>query len=80
MKKISVKDFIKNIDEYLSRVSKKEKPLKLKYKGSNYILLSEQDYKSIQETIYLLSNSANSKSLEKSIKQMKKGQLKKFKT
>jgi len=44
--------------------------------GKNVIMLSLDEYNSIQETMYLLSNSANRDRLLKSIAQVEQGKVK----
>lgn len=41
--------------------------------GKNMVVISMEDYNSIMETNYLLSNKANAEHLFKSIEQIKKG-------
>lgn len=41
--------------------------------GNNIVVLSEKDYASIMETVYLLSSDANSKHLKESKEQLETG-------
>lgn len=41
--------------------------------GNNIVVLSEKDYASIMETVYLLSSDANSKHIEESKEQLETG-------
>ena len=43
--------------------------------AGNVVILSEEDYSAIQETMYLLSTPANAKHLQESINQAEKGDL-----
>ena len=47
--------------------------------GGNAVILSEQAYSSIQETLYLLSSPANARALMRSIDQAKAGKAKRRK-
>ena len=44
--------------------------------GGNAVLMSEQAYSSMQETLYLLSNPANARALMRSVAQAKAGKAK----
>jgi antitoxin YefM len=44
--------------------------------GGNAVLLSEEAYASMQETLYLLSNPANARALMRSVAQAKAGKTK----
>ena len=44
--------------------------------GGNAVLMSEQAYSSMQETLYLLSNPANARALMRSVAQAKEGKAK----
>ncbi len=46
--------------------------------GQNVVILSEEDYKALNETAYLLSSSANQKHLKTSLKNLKKGEVEVF--
>ncbi len=45
----------KKLKKLLSDVSETHKPVKIKGKKKNAILISEEDWKAIEETLYLLS-------------------------
>jgi len=47
--------------------------------GGNAVILSEEAFSSIQETLYLLSSPANARSLLQSVAQLKAGKAKKHK-
>ncbi|WP_016917591.1 type II toxin-antitoxin system Phd/YefM family antitoxin [Rickettsia honei] len=50
--------------------------LKVKRKNhKNIILLTEEEYESTKETLYLLSNLANANRIKKSIEQAKSGEF-----
>ena len=50
-----------------------------RHEGGNVVVLSEEAYSSIQETLYLLSSPANARSLMRSFEQLKSGKAKKRK-
>lgn len=47
-----------------------------KPKNKNVVVMSESEFRSWQETLYLLKSEANQQALDKSINQMKRGQVK----
>jgi antitoxin YefM len=48
-------------------------------KGKNVVVMSLEEYNSIQETLHLTSTKANTKRLEQAVEQMKKGKFQKHK-
>lgn len=57
MPTISVTNLRKNIYKTMEEVNKSSQPvLVTNEKGGNAVLLSEKDYESLQETIYLMSS------------------------
>jgi antitoxin YefM len=69
-------DFRQNMKSFLDAVVKTHKPLFITRKqGEELVVMSKEDYTSLQETLYLLSNPNNSKRLKESIDQYEKGKL-----
>jgi antitoxin YefM len=55
---------------YLDEIESSNKPLLITRKqGEDVVVMSKEDYTSLNETLYLLSSPANAKRLEDSIKQ-----------
>lgn len=48
-------------------------------KGKNVVVMSLEEYNSIQETLHLTSTKANTKRLEQAVEQMKKGKFQRHK-
>lgn len=53
MKTINITSFRKNIFEYLEQTIKYNEPLSITTKTGNAVILSEDDYLGIMETLYL---------------------------
>jgi len=70
----SVSDFRKKFKAYADDVSDLNEPLIItRPKQKNVVLISEQDYNSLQETNYLLATSANRDALQTSLDQLNRG-------
>lgn len=73
-------DFRQNMKTFLDAVVKTHKPLFITRKqGDELVVMSKEDYTSLQETLYLLSSPNNAKRLKESIAQYEKGKLSKRK-
>jgi len=67
----SVSDFLKKFKAYADNASDLNEPLIItRPKQKNVVLISEQDYNSLQETNYLLATSANRNALQTSLDQL----------
>jgi antitoxin YefM len=65
-------EFRQNMKSYLDGLELSHKPLFIKrQQGEDVVVISKEDYTSLNETLYLLSSPANAKRLEASIKQYK---------
>ena len=65
-------EFRKKMKTYLDKVEISHKPLFIKrQQRKDVVVISKEDYTSLNETLYLLSSPANAKRLEASIKQYK---------
>jgi antitoxin YefM len=65
-------EFRQNMKSYLDGLEVSHKPLFIKrQQGEDVVVISKEDYTSLNETLYLLSSPANAKRLEASIKQYK---------
>lgn len=73
---ISGTSFRKNLSSVLNTVENDHVPYLIKRKNhKNIILLTEEEYESTKETLYLLSNPANANRIKKSIEQAKRGEF-----
>ena len=77
MEAISYTDLRQNLNAYMDRVIQNRVSLIVTRKNSeNVVLISNDEYNSLIETNYLLSNGANAEHLKKSIAQHKAGKIK----
>ena len=80
MQVISYTDARNSLKAVIDKVIDDQAPTLIhRREGGNAVLLSEEAYSSIQETLYLLSSPANAHSLMRSIEQLKSGKAKKRK-
>ena len=56
MTNINIKNFRKSIYELVEQAIKYNEPINISSKNGNAILLSEEDYNNIMETLYISSN------------------------
>lgn len=76
MKSISYTSLRKNLSSVLDTVERDHIAYHIKRKNhKNMVLLTEEDYESTQETLYLLSNPINATRIRQSIEQAKKGEF-----
>lgn len=76
MNSISYTALRKNLSSVLDTVEKNHIPYHITRKNhKNMILLTEEDYESTQETLYLLSNPINASRIKESIEQAAKGEF-----
>ncbi len=74
MNAVNYSELRKNLKSYLDSVYDDNEPLIVTRKNNeNVVLLSIDDYNSLIETNYLLSNSANSKRLMQSLEKARSG-------
>jgi len=77
MNAITYTDLRQNLKTYMDKVIQDNDPLIITRKNKkNVILISVDEYNSLIETNYLLSNEANVEHLKKSITQHKSGKIK----
>lgn len=74
METISSKEIDGNIDGILTQVISSSNPLVITGEnGSSVVMLSLDEFNSLRETLYLLSNPANAAHLQKSIAELENG-------
>jgi len=77
MDAVSYSDLRQNLKSYLDKVYSDHDPLIITRKNNeNLVLISINEYNSLMETNYLLSNEANAEHLKKSIDQYNNGKVK----
>src|SRR5574343_1185772 len=75
MQVISYTDARNSLKAVIDKVIEDQAPTLIhRREGGNAVLLSEQAYVSMQETLYLLSSQANARALMRSVAQLKAGQ------
>lgn len=67
MKATTVKKIKKDISSFIEQLNENHDPIIILGKNNNAVMLSEDDWSSLQETLYLLSNPNNSKKIIESI-------------
>ena len=68
MAHINVSDFRQNLAAHLDAVEASRAPLFVtRSKGKAFVVISEEEYESMAETLYLLSNPVNAQRLRDSI-------------
>ncbi len=64
----------KNLSGILDKVNDDHNPVLItRQKGSPAVLISLEDYKSYEETVYLMQSPENAKRINRSIEQIEKG-------
>jgi antitoxin YefM len=80
MKVVNYSEFRNNLAENLNVVNDDGDIVVVsRSKGKNVVVMSLEEYNSIQETLHLNSSKANRKRLEEAIDEMKKGKFMKHK-
>jgi len=69
MTSVSMKKARSKLSQLLDETSASHKPIQITGKHSNAILLSEEDWRSIEETVYLLSIPGMRESIRKGMKE-----------
>ena len=70
---VTMQKFATQIDEMLGEVENNGAPLLVEREQGNFMVMSERDYNSIMDTLYLLSTPANARHLQNGIKQASSG-------
>jgi len=82
IKKLSESDFINNLDnelDFIGNNNTNQLIIKRTKGKGNIVLISEAEFNSMQETLYLLSSKKNREHLSESIQQFKDGKTVKIK-
>ncbi len=76
MNAVNYSELRKNLKDYFDQVYDDHEPLIITRKNNqNVVLISIEEYNSLVETNYLLSNAANSEILLKSLKKSRSGKV-----
>jgi antitoxin YefM len=76
MPHVSYSELRANLKAYMNKVIKSRAPLWVtRQNAGNVVMMAEDDYESLMETVHLLRSPANAKRLLESIKQADKGRL-----
>ena len=75
MQVVSYSHLRKNMKSFMDKICDNHEALIVTRKeNNNLVILSMEDYNSLTETNYLLSSKANAKHLERSFRQIEKGE------
>lgn len=76
MTHINVSDFRQNLAAHLDAVEQSRAPLFVtRSKGKAFVVMSEEEYECMAETLHLLSNPVNAQLLRESIAEMNAGKF-----
>ncbi|MDB5525412.1 MAG: prevent-host-death protein [Rhizobium sp.] len=76
MTHINVSDFRQNLAAHLDEVEKSRAPLFVtRSKGKAFVVLSEEEYESMAETLHLMSNPHNAEHIRASIAELDTGKV-----
>ncbi len=76
MEVVNYTEFRKNLTKNLNKVNEdKEMVVVSRSKGKNVVVMSLEEYNSINETLHLINSNANRKRLDKAIEEMEKGKF-----
>ncbi len=79
MREVSYTEFRKNLSSIMEEVEANKMAYRIKRRNyPNMVLITEQEYNSLVETLYLLSTPANAAALYESIRQAKKGEVEEY--
>ena len=79
MEVLNYTEFRKNLAESLNKVNDDgEIVVVSRSKGKNVVVMSLEEYNSINETLHLISTPANKKRLDEAIEEMERGQFYKY--
>ena len=79
MEVLNYTEFRKNLAESLNKVNDDgEIVVVSRSKGKNVVVMSFEEYNSINETLHLISTPANKKRLDEAIEEMERGQFYKY--
>jgi len=75
METTTLTNFRTHLKMFVESIINNNRPLFItRQKGESLVVLSQSDYDSIQETLYLMGNANNAKFLDESIREVKEGQ------
>ncbi len=71
----NVSEFRKNLKSYIDSVANNNDTLIVNANGKSVVVISLEDYNSIEETEYLLSTPANKKMMYKALEEINNGKM-----
>jgi len=72
---VTLRKFKKNPENILAQSRKNREPILVETRPDGFVLLRQEEYNSLIETLHLLRSEANAKWLKESIQQADRGQL-----
>jgi antitoxin YefM len=76
MEVLNYTEFRKNLTKNLNKVNDDQEIVVVsRSKGKNVVVMSLEEYNSINETLHLINNSTNKRRLDEAIEEMEKGQF-----
>ena len=74
MANVGFSEFRQNLARHFDRVVKSRAPLVVtRQRGASVVVMSEEEYESMQETLHLLSSPANAERLMRSVEELEAG-------
>ena len=79
MQVLNYTEFRKNLTKNLNKVNEDQEIVVVsRNKGKNVVVMSLEEYNSINETLHLINSNANRKRLDEAIEEMEKGRFLKY--
>jgi antitoxin YefM len=76
MDTVSYTTLRQNLSSIMEKITKNREVISITRKGhESMVMMTESDYNSVQETLYLLSSRKNAERLEESFEQAERGEL-----
>ncbi len=76
--RVSSADFSKDVDQYIEKANATHAMFEVEGRGQSVVVMAGDEYRSIMETLHLLSTPANAKALYEALAEAKAGKLVEF--